>query len=223
MEEYIKKHAEFITAFSGALTVLVLFWKNIKNFIVKRYKERQEYLKNRNDIPITLNDIKNKLVVMDTRLQDVEKEIKPNGGGSMKDVLKIVQAEIEASFWLNPSPSFRTTSNGSNIIVNESYCHLCGVSSESLLKLGWRNFVCDEEQLEYFTDQWKESASEYSQFSGKLKFQNYKNEYRGEWIVKIRPLGVITINGKNDFLWHGVLSPSDSVAITYAAKENIPV
>jgi PAS domain-containing protein len=128
---------------------------------------------------------------------------------------------MEATFWLNPRPSFRTTSRGVNILVNESYCHLCGATSDDLLKLGWRNFVEDEEQLDDYTRRWLESSKEFSQFSGKLKIKNNKNESRGEWIIKIRPLG--PLENSNDYIWHGTLYPFDYTAIEYAKAQNIPV
>lgn len=224
MIELIHKYSQYFTAIIAAIGGVFLLFSKGKKIIIKKYKERKEYLQKRNSVPIILENIHNKLEVVDKRLIEVEKEVKPNGGGSMKDVLKIVQAEIEAAFWLNPSPSFRTTSSGVNILVNEAYCHLCGVSSEDLLKLGWKNYVYndDDDSLDYYMEQWRESAKAFSQFSGKLHFKNYKDEPRGEWTAKIRPLGSTRVDGKEEFLWHGILYPSDPIAILYAVKNNIP-
>jgi PAS domain-containing protein len=220
--DYIQKNAEFLSVTVGAITVLMVSWTKIKQFVIHKYEKRVEYVRKRNDMPRLLENIRETISVMDNRLQTVEKEISPNGGGSMKDALKMVKAEMESIFWLNPTPSFRSTSSGVNILVNEAYCHLCGVSSEGLMKLGWKNFAEDEDQLDDFMRRWLESSKEFSQFSGKLKIKNYKHESRGEWMVKIRPLGPIEIGNKRDFLWHGMLYPIDPVAISYAYKENIP-
>lgn len=217
----IEHHAQFIILATSAITALVVFWRAIKKLILKIYNNGKKYLKSRNDIPITLSNIQRTLEVMDNRLQTVEKEITPNGGGSMKDALRLVKAEMEAAFWLDSKPSFRTTSKGLNTLVNEAYCHLCGVSSEDLLRLGWKNYAEDEEQLDDFMRRWRESSEQFSQFTGKLKIKNSRDDSRGEWIVKIRPLGVY--ENSNDYLWHGTMIPYDYEAIAYAKEQNIPL
>jgi PAS domain-containing protein len=218
----MQNQLELISLIIAVVTTFLLWGKKIIRFCNNLLEKRKDYIKKRNDIPYTLQQIQTTLSNVDDRLRSVENEIKPNGGGSMKDALRIVKAEMEASFWLDPRPSFRTTSKGLNILVNESYCHLCGVSSESLLKLNWRNFAEDEDQLDDYTRRWQESSQEFSQFSGKLKIKNYKNQSRGEWVIKIRPLGPLD-NNKNEYLWHGTLYPFDYTAIEYAKEQNIPI
>ena len=216
-----QKHVEFIGVILGSLATLVVTCRFFKTWISAKWRKHREYIEKRNAIPGILGDIQNKIMGVDARLQTVENEIKPNGGGSMKDALRIVKAEIEATFWLNARPSFRTTSNGVFTLVNEAYCHLCGVSSEDLLRLNWKNFASDEEQLDDFMRRWMDSAKECSQFSGKLKIKNFKNEEMGEWTIKIRPLGPLD-NGE-DYLWHGMLYPYDYQSIEYAKAQNIPM
>lgn len=219
--DLLQKHANFITVIVGALGMLGLTWKQVTTFIVKKYKERQEYIKSRNSIPESLKNIQGTVSNIDTRLKNVEYEISPNGGGSMKDAVKIIKAEIEAMFWLNPKPSFRTTSKGMNIMVNEAYCNLCGTSSEELLRLNWKSYIEDEHQLDDYMRRWEESSNEFSQFAGKLKFKNAKGEYVGEWMVRVRPLG--PINSGNDFLWHGTIYPFDQKSKEHAKSCGIPV
>jgi PAS domain-containing protein len=218
---FIQQHANFITIILGAIGAIILTWKQLKAFIVKKYKERREYIKSRDSIPTSLNKIADSVNNIDTRLKNVEYEISPNGGGSMKDSVKIIKAEIEAMFWLNPHPSFRTTYKGLNIMVNQAYCNLCGTSSEELLKLNWKNFIEDENQLDDYMRRWDDSTEVFSQFSGKLKFKNSKGDYTGEWIVKVRPLGAI--DSGNDFLWHGTIYPFDQKSKEYAKSYSIPV
>jgi PAS domain S-box-containing protein len=219
--DLLQKYAKFITIVIGAIGMLILTWKQVINFIIKKYKEHREYIKSRNSIPESLKNIQGMVSNIDTRLQNVEYEISPNGGGSMRDSVKIIKAEIEAMFWLNSKPSFRTTSKGLNIMVNEAYCNLCGTSSEELLKLNWKNFVEDEHQLDDYMRRCEDSTNVFSQFSGKLKFKNSKGEYMGEWIVKVRPLGAI--DSGNDFLWHGTIYPFDQKSKEYAKTYDIPV
>jgi len=214
------EHIELITAITGGVTTVTVFLLKSKKFIINKYRRHKEYSKSKYLIPETLQEIKQCVVNLDDRIKRVEYEISPNSGGSMKDSMNIVKAEIEAMFWLNPKPSFRTTSNGMNIQVNESYCHMCATSSEELLKQNWKNFVEDEEQLDDFMRRWAYSSNTMSQYSGKLKFKNSRDESLGEWIIKIRPLG--PIEGGKDYLWHGSILPSDHKARECAKSNNIP-
>lgn len=217
----LQTHANFFTVIIGAIGMMILTWKQVKNFIIKKYKKHEEYIKSRNSIPESLKNIQGTVSNIDDRLKNVEYEISPNGGGSMRDSVKIIKAEIEAMFWLNPKPSFRTTSKGLNIMVNEAYCNLCGTSSEELLRLNWKNFAEDEHQLDDYVRRWEDSIDVFSQFSGKLKFKNAKEEFVGEWIVRVRPLG--PIDGGNDYLWHGTIYPFDQKSKEYAKTYGIPL
>ena len=207
---------EFIGLISAAVTAIVIATKQGRLWIVSHYKKYMEHRKAKMEMPVILKTI-------DGRLKRVEYELSPNGGGSMKDSLKIIKAEIEAANWLSPRPIFRCTSNGANIFVNEAYCHLCGVTATDLMRLGWRNFSADTDQMDDFYRRWLIASAELSQFSGKLKIQNIRGEYQGEWIVRIRLLGPIDGGDHNDFLWHGGLYPFDQVAKEYAKQYNIPL
>jgi PAS domain-containing protein len=206
---------EYIGLLLGVLTAIVIATKNGRDFFIKRYKNWRKYTKSKKEMPFLIKNI-------DERLKKVEYEISPNGGGSMKDSLKIIKAEIEATNWLSPRPMFRCTSKGLNIFVNEAYCQLCGVTSSELLKLGWRNFSADLNQMDHFYERWLAAADTLSQFTGKLKIQNNHGEYRGEWTIRIRLLGAIDSEPNNDYLWHGSLYPYDQDAKEYAKEYNIP-
>jgi PAS domain-containing protein len=217
--ELITGNVEAVAAIFGVLTSATIFIIKGKKYIIAKYRKYKEYSKSKYLIPETLQEIKKCVISLDDRIKRVEYEISPNSGGSMKDSMNIVKAEIEAMFWLNPKPSFRTTSKGMNIQVNEAYCHLCSTSSEELLKQNWKNFIEDEEQLDDFMRRWEYSSNTMSQYSGKLKFKNSRDESLGEWILKIRPLG--PIEGGKDYLWHGSILPFDAIAKDYARSYNI--
>jgi len=220
-ETFLIGRMNFFIILVTTVTTFLLSYKRVKAFIVKKYRDRKKRQMEYGEMPHMLCEVKSLVFDIDGRLERVEKEIKPNGGGSMKDALRIVRAEIEASFWLNPYPSFRMTTKMGNNLVNEAYCHLCNASSESLLKLGWRSFIEDQDQLDLFIGRWVACANTHSQYSGNLKFINTDNESIGTWTVKLRPLGAIP--EADDYLWHGTMIPLDSVAIEVAKKLNIPL
>jgi len=207
---------KFIGLLFAALTALMAISKTVRNWVVNSHKKRQEYKKARHEMPKLLKNI-------DDRLKRVEYEISPNSGTSMKDSLNIIKAEIDANNWLSPRPSFRCTSTGINTFVNEAYCQLCGVNADELMRLGWKSFASDEDQADDYYDRFIKSTTNQSQFSGRLKIKSRNDEYRGEWSIRIRPLGpIVTPDGK-DFLWSGALWPYDQVAKTYAKQYNIPL
>lgn len=207
---------KFIGLLITTFLAVMAFSKKVRDYVIKIYNERQKFQKERKEMPNLIKKIAE-------RMEVVEHELKPNGGGSIKDAINIMKAEMDANNWLSPRPTFRCTSSGSNIFVNEAYCHLCGVTPEELMKLGWRSFAADEDQADDYYDRFMLSTKEQSQFSGRLKIKTKQDEYRGEWTIRIRPLGAITKDGEEDFLWHGALWPYDQKAKEYAKAYNIPL
>jgi PAS domain-containing protein len=199
-----------------ALGVLMGVSKKVRMWVIDKYQKNQEYIKARHEMPNLLKNI-------DDRLRRVEYEISPNSGTSMKDSINIMKAEMDANNWLSPRPSFRCTSKGINTFVNEAYCHLCGVTPDELMKLGWKSFADDADQADDYYERFIQSTSNQSQFSGKIKIKNKNEEYQGEWIIRIRPLGSIKTSEGDDFLWHGGLYPFDNKAKEYAKNYNIPL
>ena len=88
-------------------------------------------------------------------------ELRPNGGGSMKDMAKsnqialtkiskditTMKATQEAEFQLNPDCKFECAPDGRCIKVNDAICRLFGASdNQKMLGFGWLNFVKPSEQ-----------------------------------------------------------------------------
>lgn len=86
-------------------------------------------------------------------LQEVSKELMPNGGGSIKDQVKQISEDIktimierDATFYLSKEPMFKSDGNGYYSSVNYAMCQLCGVSENELLGLGWLNYIALEDK-----------------------------------------------------------------------------
>lgn len=211
----------------GSLTILISLGVVIKPIRIWVKNTIKVFIKNRktkSEVPAIVSQIYEKVNQIDTRLKDVEYEIKdPNSGGTIKGALKLIKAEIDATNWLSPRPTFRTTSSGINIFVNDAYCQLLGCSSDEILRLGWKNFVIDDEQADDYYKRFLTSSKNLSQFASKLKIQSKQGQNRGEWLVRIKPLGPIVDGGKDDYMWHGVFHPSDEIAKNYASSFGIPL
>lgn len=220
----VKQWFELIGSGLGIILGLMSLIKPIRDWVIASIKNWWAARKAKKEMPGLIANINTKVNSMDDRLKAVEYEVKPNHGGSLKDAINLVKAEIDATNWLSPRPTFRTTSKGINTNVNESYCQLCGVGSEELMKLGWKSFVTDADQADDYYSRWLLAAKERSHFASKLKIQSSQGDNRGEWLIRLRPLGPFTTDaGDDDYLWQGCLYPSDSVAKAYANQYGIPV
>ncbi len=222
----VKEFFENATLVIGVIAGIIPFTKSGREWIKKLYSKHKARKIARNGMPAMLTSIGEIIKSMDDRLKKVEYDMTPNSGTTIKGLLKLIKAEIDVTNWLSPRPTFRTTSTGINVSVNEAFCHLCGVTSDELLKLGWKNFAADEEQCDEYYLRFRTSTRELSQFSGKLKIQTSSGEYRGEWLIRVRPLGPIEDDMSEkeiNYLWSGCLYPFDDAAKVYAKHANIPL
>lgn len=219
----IVKYFEYFGIIAGVLVTIFALSSKFRKFVKEKVDHYKIKKAAKNNVPVILDQINSKMGSIDDRLQKVEYQVSPNGNGSMRDKIALIQAEIEATIWLSPRPTFRTTSAGMNLFVNEAYSHLCNCPPDELLRLGWKSFVSDESQADDFYERWLLASKNVSQFAAKLKIQPKNAEHRGEWLVRIRPLGQITSSSENDYMWQGILYPSDEVAKNYAKTFGIPI
>lgn len=226
LPENTKEHLEILSISLTILVTVLALFKSVRTYIKNKFLNFFIDRKAKKEMPLVLSQIHTKVIDMDTRLKKVEYEIKDdNSGGTIKGSLKLIRAEIEATNWLTPRPTFRTTSKGMHMFVNEAYCQLCAATPDELLKLGWKSFVPDEEQADEYYDRWLLASKSLSQFASKLKIQSKYGEDRGEWTIRIRPLGPIESPSSNeiDYMWNGTLYPSNDIAKQYAKSMGIPL
>lgn len=108
-------------------------------------------------------------------LQEVNKELKPNGGGSIKDQVKqiandvrIIRIERDATFHLAKEPMFKADNKGYYTFINSALSNLVGVPEQELLGLGWLNYITLEDK-DRIWEEWEniiESGKEISLFYG---------------------------------------------------------
>jgi PAS domain S-box-containing protein len=96
-----------------------------------------------------------------TQLEEVSKELKPNGGGSIKDQvkqistdIKVIRAERDTAFYLSKDAMFKNNANGLCTNANTALCRLFGAQENEMLGLGWTNFVIEEDK-ERIIDEWQ--------------------------------------------------------------------
>ena len=167
-----------------------------------------QHRKDKKAMPRVLGEIKE-------QVSEMQKELQTNGGSSIKDEVRLLVSERLMELQEAPFPAFRCASGGDNIFSNRAYEMLVGADDHSLHGLGWRSYLFDEEQGDNYYRRWIEVAKTGSHFTGLLKFKNARGEYRGEWTVRVVPLGPYK---SHDQVWGGRFFPFDDKAIEVANK-----
>lgn len=180
----------------GGLATFIISWKAIlKPLWLKHLKKQEQQEK----VIIDQAKVFEHIESMTTELLNISKELKPNGGGSIKDQVKqiandvrIIRIEKDATFHLAKEPMFKTDDKGYYISCNSALCSLVGVSEQELLGLGWLNYISLEDK-DRIWEEWEniiESGKEIS------TYYTIKNPISLE-LVPVKCRAVINRNGDN--------------------------
>ena len=156
----------------GGLGACIITWKSILKPLwlkhLKKQKEQDSDLINQSKFFVHIEEMTEKIL-------EISKELKPNGGGSIKDQIKqiandikIIMIERDATFYLSKEPMFKTDDKGYYISVNTSLCNLIGATEIELLGLGWLNYISLQDRDRVW-EEWEniiESGKEISLFYG---------------------------------------------------------
>lgn len=117
----------------------------------------------------------------------IEKELRLNGGSSLRDVVMIQVNRQKAQFWRSLRPSVEMTKDVQVELVSESACHLFGVADpQQLLSRNWLNFVAgrvDEFLLAF------ENATKFgSGVNFYLPLRSDDGGDRGTWELRLSPI-----------------------------------
>lgn len=93
------------------------------------------------------------------RLELVVSEVRPNGGGSMRDEIRAIAAKQKArDNTIEDRAIFETNAKGECIHVNLAYCRMTGRTLEELRGNGWLNAVHPADR-EAVLAEWQESIT----------------------------------------------------------------
>lgn len=154
----------------GGLGTCIIAWKSILKPLwlkhLKKQKEQDSVLINQSKFFVNIEEMTEKIL-------EISKELKPNGGGSIKDQVKqiandvrIIRVERDATFHLSKEPMFKTDEKGYYVSCNSAFCSLMGVPEQEILGLGWLNFIVTEDK-ERVWEEWEnimESGKEISTY-----------------------------------------------------------
>ncbi len=124
-----------------------------------------------------LCDSLDKINVIDSRVMELEKQTRTNGGTSLKDDLNLIKERlisienlVSVQMEEDEHGVFICDSLGNNSYLNRTYCHLLGVTKEELTGQSWRSFV-PHNVAESYEALWKEAFSSNREISTDLPLQ----------------------------------------------------
>lgn len=214
--DFLKAALGVASAIGGGL------WFLCKNRIKAWWKRRREYKKMVRNIPYALQDLIGRVEKVENTVGDhggtigaIYAEMHTNGGSSLRDAINRMELENKYSFWHKPFPAFNITHDGRIYTVSQAFMDLVKTTTDLDLRgLGWRQFAYRSEQGDMFFKRWIEVASTQSTFAGLLEIRSNDGDYRGEWLIKIFPLGCHA----GDSIFSGAFYPSDEVAKKIATE-----
>jgi len=147
-----------IIIFGGSVcTAALAYWgvwkKIIEPGINKREEEKKLKALELSNIVKNQQTLFEHIESMTKQLVDISSELKPNGGGSLKDLVtkihsnvKYILSERDAEFQLSKSAMFRNDNIGNCTGANKALTELFGGTEEQLLGHGWVNFIVESDR-----------------------------------------------------------------------------
>lgn len=201
-------HIDFyttLTALGAAASALLAMW-SLTTRGRSAWKGWWAGRRQRRQMPGLLLSIKEELQKVADRQEFFSSELKANGGTSLKDEVRLLVSERLMELQDAPYPAFRCTPNGEAIFVNRAYETLVDDDDSKLVGLGWKSFVFDSKEGDNYYQRWLQVAKTGSHFAGNLRYKNSHGKYRGEWFVRIVPLGPYKAHNQ---IWGGRFYPED--------------
>lgn len=156
----------------GGLSTAILAIYGIWSKILKPWFKESRYKRER--LAKAIDHIEG----ISIQLEEVSKELKPNGGGSIKDQvkqistdIKVIRAERDTTFYLSKDATFKNNSEGLCINANKALCKLFGANEKELLGVGWMNFIVEEDK-ERVMEEWDTNIDSGSEIISNYTIQN---------------------------------------------------
>ena len=185
----------WFTIFGGIAGLVVVYEFLTKKNTVTSWLERLFFpgKVTRRAIKAVLDKVDN----LSDDIKDVKKEVKTNGGSSVKDSINRVENKVNiiderqqeikktgelvkgrqtAIYYLNPSPMFITNKKGNLEYVNKAWKDLFSINEdEEVFGLGWLNKIIPEDQIKMAEETHIRMMKNPSPYSGEMVFKNAKD------------------------------------------------
>lgn len=108
---------------------------------------------------------------LDSVASIVEKELTPNGGGSLHDTISrigahqlLTDARVRALTHASATPTWESNHLGECVFSSRALCHLLGRSSDEMLGMGWINSVAPDHR-DRVADSWADAVAQRREFN----------------------------------------------------------
>lgn len=163
---------------TGLIAAIVTAWKfggrivNIAKRVIEIVNGALAVLK----FAASFNDRMDRIEgTMSDRFASIEKELKPNGGDSLRDIVDGLRSSqmfqdrsYEAMLDLHDEPYFKSDRFGLCVWVNRAYLRLIGKSTEETRGNGWINAIHPDDRSKVFAE-WRAAIDQN---------RNFEMEYR---------------------------------------------
>lgn len=205
--DWLFENAKQFSDFIGLAVIISTGGIWVARRVVFSIKKLESVLKNQGDFSAAIGDLK-------AGMDDVRKQLKPNGGTSIFDIISDVKkrqsensgalaemnenmVRMRAYQWgfvetVTEKPIFEANEHGACIRVNAAYSKLAERNSPELLGNGWENFVHAQDRSRVF-DEWTDAISRKRIFESAYKVQAKSGKI---FSVKATAIPVLDDNGK---------------------------
>lgn len=168
-----------------------------------------------------IQSLEKSIVKLDTTVQGILYQVKPNGSGSMNDAVARTEKSVKSisvelaelkqrnkhNFWARPCPVMEMDRHGRATHVSAALCRLFKVDRERECQgVSYRQFL-DSEEVERFNESFREIATESGHFRFQTKIFDSSREDRGTWEIKAIPLQI-----EDRVIYTAMLYPIDTRA-----------
>ena len=129
-----------------------------------------------NSVLTEINKLKNMKEIELSYIEEIRKELRPNGGSSLRDAINNITKQLSAlefaqqTTWdFNMIPMFRANSNGDCTWVNQPYQDMVGRGKEYLLSHGWISCLHPDDRKQIL-EEWREACADSRNFDMTYRF-----------------------------------------------------
>ena len=183
--EQLKAWSELILAVSGAAAVLwkgrtLLRWLRdcwYKLTTPKAMRQQIELLTAQQKASMeVMQGLTNMVQEVRSSVAEVVKELKPNGGSSLRDAVNLIVAKQRARDNTTEQYGvFETDKNGGCTHCNLQYLRMTGRTQEEVIGNGWVNCIYPEDRA-YVREQWAEAVQDNRDFEMQYRMVNADGE-----------------------------------------------
>jgi PAS domain-containing protein len=192
---------ENILAFTALISALLVFIPAVRRAIMgvflwlrsfgKTHHNQELILSKLVSIETTLSAHEAIFITTSTRLETIEKEMKFNGGKTIKDMLFLMFNYRRHDYWRIGHPVMEIDGDARVTLVSEATCRLFGVvNPDDLKKRSWLSFV-EHGSVDDLLRSFMEAVRFQSEFNYRLFIRTAAGESRGEWELRASPISEV--------------------------------